>query len=161
MRKSITLQCAVTAILSAAATWFAIRLTDAGDRVEAIAVGKGFSVSLVAQSAHPYLAEYEETLEVYGGSAREGTHLGSLTLPMNTGGRIRVLLFRKKGQESKILLRDRYADSFVDLSTVTFSDGRGAKDEDFEFIGAFSGQAYPLKFIPAAIWVTLSDAEKG
>lgn len=73
-----------------------------------------------------------------------------------------MLLFRSRREEApSILLRDRYATSLVDLSTRRLSDVREPKEEDYQFIGAFSGEASPLKFVPAAVWDQMSKAERG
>ena len=57
-------------------------------QIDAIASGNGYSISLDATPAHPMLAEYTQSLSIFGGQPRQGSMLGRVELPMNTGGRV-------------------------------------------------------------------------
>ncbi len=88
--------------------------------VESIAVGGGYSITIKAQPAHLFLAEYEQEVSICGGHPRGGDLLGSVEIPMNTGGRVRIgVLVPADESRHEVLLLDRYAVSRIDLLKQT------------------------------------------
>jgi len=130
--------------------------------VESVAVGGGYSISIQAKPIHPFLAEYEQVVSIYGGDPRDGNWLGTVEIPTNTGGRVRVgVLVPGESSKHEVVLLDRYAVSRIDLEKRSVSDQRTDwKREGLEAIGWFSGESYPLKFIPCSIWPRLSQEEQ-
>jgi len=117
----------------------------------AVAIGNNYSIELLTRTAHPFLAEYDQQLIVYGGTERFGKKLATLDLHMNTGGRTSVEIYTS-GNEA-VYLRDRFGTHAIDLATLSVAMLHKAEMPlESTFIGGFSGESYPLKFIPAAIW---------
>ena len=139
--------------------------------MDAIAVGEGYSVEFIAQHIHPYLAEYDQFLGIYGGAQTGGDYLGRVKIETNTGGRVRIGLFVPKGfGEPELLVLQRYSLSRINLRKLTksrvsdwrsdFSQDDLPQDRAYTFLGWVSGASYPLKFIPCSIWPKLSQAER-
>ena len=123
-----------------------------------VAVGNGYSLQLQTRPAHPLgMAEYDQRVVVFGGTARSGKELATLELPMNTGGRTRVLLYRSQADTNKVILRDRYGDCVLDLTALRVEPAVAGDPEHplfagtLSFLGTLSAEAYPLKFIPAGV----------
>ncbi len=117
-----------------------------------VAVGNHYSLELQTRLAHPLgMAEYDQRVIIYGGTARDGKELATLDLPMNTGGRTRILLYRSLADARKIILRDRYGDHVLDLTSLRLEPFvKGALEHPL-FLGTLSAEAFPLKFIPASV----------
>lgn len=140
--------------------------------VEAIAVGNGYSIALVAYHTHPYLAEYDQFVRVYKNTTpREGEYLGELKVETNTGGRVRIGIFLPADMTKKeVLLLQRYGLTRVHLENQEteyegswkpdFSEDDLPHNEQFIFFGWISGASFPIKFIPCQVWPRLSKAER-
>ena len=130
--------------------------------VESIAVGGGYSISIRAQPAHLFLAEYEQEVSIYGGEPRLGDFLGSVRIPMNTGGRVRIgLLVPTDPTRHDVVLHDRDSTSRIDLVKQSVRPESGDLTAGgLRALGWFSGESYPLKFIPCAVWSRLDIEEQ-
>lgn len=116
-----------------------------------VAVGEGYSVEFLTRRAHPWLAESDQKAELYGGTAREGDKLATIELDMNTGGRTRVQLYFGHADGAPIIqLSDRFGDQFID-ARARERIHRKLVLKDRQFLGTFSGEAYPRKFVPASV----------
>jgi len=116
-----------------------------------VAIGNNYSIELLTRTAHPFLAEYDQRLIIYGGTERVGKKLATIDLHTNTGGRTSVEVYAD-GRET-IYLKDRFGTHAIDLDTLTVTMlFKADLSAESSFIGVFSGESYPLKFIPAAIW---------
>ena len=78
--------------------------------------------------------------------------LGGVRLPMNTGGRTHVLLYRhvdEKGKVRFVTFQDRHGEQTIDLGKRDFFPERDALPSGLkkEFVGTFSGEANPEKFM--------------
>ncbi len=169
---------AVTALLAFVAIIFADTLFSMSQgyfgtpwEMEAIAVGNGYSISIVAKHIHPYLAEYDQFVRIYGGEPREGDLLGEVQIETNTGGRVRIGVFvPNEPSDTEIILLQRLFLTGVRLdeqkvikhrawipefSVDDLPDGRS-----FTFLGWVSASSYPMKFIPCQVWPTLSPEER-
>jgi hypothetical protein len=117
-----------------------------------IAISPEWSVVLEERPMHPFLAEYEYRLRLYASDRRDGAYRGMVELLPNTGGRTYLCLYALLAPGSPPLLQvdGRDESSFVDLGAARRTDepppGYRAR-----FVGAFVEEAYPLRFIPAAI----------
>lgn len=141
-------------------------------RIGAIAVGHGYSINIDAKPIHPFLAEYDQWVSIYGGHPRVGEHLATLKIPANTGGRVRIGVFVPKDlRKPEIVLLQRHYLTRINLETRSIEskeflgyeerEKSGAwKDPKLRFLGWISGESYPVKFIPCAVWPSLSDEEK-
>jgi hypothetical protein len=130
-------------------------------QVESIAVGSGYSIAIEATPAHPILAEYEQSLAIYGGTPRRGGLLGRIELPMNTGGKIRVgVLVSNKISSPEIILVDRHANTLIRLAEVQASNIKEWNHLEYKALGIISGSSYPIKFIPCSIWSSLFEEER-
>ncbi|MBI3546088.1 MAG: hypothetical protein HY081_05785 [Gammaproteobacteria bacterium] len=130
-------------------------------QIDAIAVGGGYSISLDATPAHPFLAEYKQSISVYGSEPRDGALLGRVEIPMNTGGRVRIgVLVSTEPNKAEVVLADRYATTRIELSTQKVADMDSWRQPTLRPIGIISGESYPIKFIPCAVWSLLSSREQ-
>jgi len=130
-------------------------------QIDAIAVGGGYSISLDATPAHPFLAEYKQSISVYGGDPRDGALLGRVEIPMNTGGRVRIgVLVPKEPNKADVVLADRYATTRIDLSNQKATDLDSWRHPMLRPIGIISGESHPIKFIPCTVWHLLSPVEQ-
>jgi hypothetical protein len=130
-------------------------------QIDAIAVGGGYSISLDARPAHPFLAEYKQSISVYGSNPRNGTLLGRVEIPMNTGGRVRIgVLVPIEPNKAEVVLADRYATTHIDLSTRKAADLDSWRKPTLRPIGIISGESNPIKFIPCVVWPLLSSGEQ-
>jgi len=117
----------------------------------AVAIGDGYSVVLHTRTAHPWLAEYDQRLELFAGSRRDGRRLGVVDLNMNTGGRTDVrLYFGHVNKRPIVQLSDRFGDQAIDVLAQELVQG-SSESPDRRFIGTFSEESYPLKFVPAQV----------
>lgn len=142
-------------------------------RIGAIAVGHGYSINIDAKPIHPFLAEYDQWVSIYGGHPRVGEHLGTLKIPTNTGGRVRIGVFVPKDlRKPEIVLLQRHYLTRINLKTRKIAgkeflgieereQSSAWKDPTLKFLGWISGESSPVKFIPCAVWPSLSDEEKG
>jgi hypothetical protein len=144
--------------------------------VEAISVGNGFSIAIKATPAHPWFAEYFQSVRIFGGEPRLGDLLGEVEIPMNTGGRVRIGILIPRTTASQVIgLVDRHSTSWIDLKALALMPSKRPafeiRDdhpmrivdwnwEEYRALGWISGASYPLKFIPCVSWVLLSDDEK-
>ena len=131
-------------------------------QVDAVSVGGGYSISIDATPAHPWLAEYKQSVSVYGGGPREGGRMGHVDIPMNTGGRIRIgILVPQGGGTHEVVLLDRYATTRINLANLSGKEEEGGwRGKNLKAIGWVSGESYPIKFIPCSIWPLLSVQER-
>ncbi len=123
-----------------------------------IGVGDGYSVQLLTCCSSPVgMAEYDQKLEVYAGDSRNGKLTGTVDLHPNTGGRTHVKLYTLKGEDGKrrVVLVGNFGDCEVHLETRTVSQGAGTKKtsavSESIFLGTWSAEAQPFKFIPASV----------
>jgi len=131
-------------------------------QIDAIAVGGGYSISFDATPAHLMLAEYKQSVAIYGGGPRDGALIGRVDIPMNTGGRIRIgiLVPQDAGKHEAVLL-DRYATTRIDLAKQSQKQEESNwRNMKLKSIGWVSGESYPVKFIPCSVWPLISPQEK-
>jgi hypothetical protein len=123
-------------------------------RVDAIAVGGGYSINIEATPAHPFLAEYQQSVAIYGGTPREGKLLGHVKIPMNTGGRVRIgILVPRDPSKHEVVLLDRYATTRIDLvKRIQLPGEADWRDRALKPLGWISGESYPVKFLPCTVW---------
>jgi len=118
---------------------------------QAIAIGDFYSVAFLTKSAHPFLAEYYQRVFLFGGSARAGDFLQAFQLQMNTGGRTHMLLYRyidEQGRVQFITFQDRYGEQSINIPKREFRSEKPLPTNlKKEFIGTFSGEAPPNKFL--------------
>lgn len=130
-------------------------------QITSVALGSGYSISLEATPAHPWLAEYRQSVKVYGGAPREGGLLGSIEIPANTGGRVRIgVLVPALSRGADVILVDRYFASRINLATRQISDASSFDSKGAIPLGIISGESFPVKFIPCAVWHLLSSEEQ-
>ena len=129
-------------------------------QIQSIAVGNGYSISLDAKPVHPWLAEYEQSITVYGGDPRNGNRLANLEIPTNTGGRVLIGVYVPKDKSNSVILVDRYSTSIIDLANLKVSPIQNINHEELISLGIISGQSYPIKFIPCSSWPLISLIEK-
>lgn len=131
-------------------------------QVDAVSVGGGYSISIDATPAHPWLAEYKQSVSVYGGSPREGELMGHVDIPMNTGGRIRIGILVPQDQGTReVVLLDRYSTTRINLANLSAKEEEGEwRGKNLKAIGWVSGESYPVKFIPCSVWPLISDQER-
>ncbi len=130
-------------------------------QIESIAIGGGYSISLNATPAHPMLAEYKQSITLYGGTPRGGENLGNIEIPMNTGGRIRIgVLVPNNFTTKDVILADRYLTTSVNLMSQKTRNIGSWRDGNLKAIGIISGESYPIKFIPCSVWPLLSSEEQ-
>ncbi len=130
-------------------------------QIESIAVGGGYSISLDATPAHPMLAEYEQSISIYGGGPREGELLGNVEIPMNTGGRVRIgILIPNELKAPEVVLVDRYSTTSINLLTKQSTNVESWRKGNLKPIGIISGESYPIKFIPCSVFPFLSEDEQ-
>ncbi len=130
-----------------------------------VAVGNGYSVQLLTHNSSPIgMAEYDQRLEIFGGTERDGKRLGTIDLFPNTGGRTCSLIYTyitKSGQR-RVQIQDRFGIDDVDLATLKKTNpgdtGEGGSSRSNvdpvptrQFVGTYSEEAYPLKFVPPSI----------
>lgn len=130
-------------------------------QIDAIAVGQGYSISLDATPTHPFLAEYEQSVRIFGGSPRGGALLGRVPIPANTGGRLRLgILVPRETATAEVVLADRSAVTRIDLASRRILSQGSWKDPAFVPLGIISGESNPVKFIPCSVWPHLSKEEQ-
>lgn len=131
-------------------------------QIDAVSVGGGYSISIDATPAHPWLAEYKQSISVYGGGPREGKLIGRVDIPMNTGGRIRIGILVPDDQSThEVVLLDRYATTRINLANLSGKYEEGDwRSKNLKAIGWVSGESYPVKFIPCSVWPLLSVQER-
>src|SRR5262245_57002492 len=66
--------------------WGAWRWTEVGP----VAVGNGYSITLLTRQASSMLAEYDQKIEIHRDSHFGEKLVGTRTMHMNTGGRIHI-----------------------------------------------------------------------
>jgi hypothetical protein len=130
--------------------------------LSSVSLGNGFSVDFEATPAHPFLAEYDQKLVVYKNTPRDGDIAGRIEVPMNTGGRVRILLFVPRDPSvRKVALSDRHVTSIIDLESLSAVPGSQALvAAEWIPLGLLSGESPPLKFIPCSLWSRMSNEEK-
>lgn len=132
-----------------------------------ISVGGGYSIALETRCSSPVgFAEYDQRLRVYssGKDGRTGKEIGIVELFPNTGGRTHslVYVYRANDGSQRVQIQDRSVMGDVDLSIPRATNINGGVLTGVDpamsraFIGTYSGESYPLKFIPATI---LSEAD--
>lgn len=117
-----------------------------------ILLHNGFSITFITQHSHPFLAEYDQWLNV-GSVNEDGTYVSkTVQIHDNTGGRTCVLLYMVlPPRQNCVLIRDRFGDFIVDLKTLHEDRVTAPIDDKMIFLGSFSEWNYPLKFIPCEI----------
>lgn len=129
-------------------------------QIDSIAVGAGYSISLDAKPIHPFLAEYDQSIRVYGGDYRGGEDLGSIEIPTNTGGRVRIGVLASKNNENKtVILIDRKNTSLLNLVDLTSESIENWPEDDYVPIGLISGESYPVKIFPCSTLRILDEPE--
>ena len=117
-----------------------------------VAVGDGYSIILQTRHSHPFLAEYDQRLFVFSGDERTGKLEGIIDLHANTGGRTHLLAysFRDPAVGMFIQFEDRFGDHALDLKDLKYEPyyPKIRQKDGIKFIGTFSKDAPPLKFIP-------------
>jgi hypothetical protein len=131
-------------------------------KLGAVAVGHGYSIDVEALPIHPYLAEYEQKLLVFGGDVRNGGRLGTVLLPTNTGGRVLMeLLVPNNPSKAELLIIDRYGTTHIDLRTrVELRIGKKVDESYWQSLGLLSAESVPLKFISCLAWASIAAADK-
>jgi hypothetical protein len=98
------------------------------------------------QSAHAFLAEYNMRVEFLLPNGRRRC----FDLPMNTGGRTKVLVYTgttSSGSAAVRLVSGAYINIAFDLGTLRMLDPKTICDETYT--GAFLGETTPLTWFPA------------
>jgi hypothetical protein len=132
-----------------------------------VGVGDGFAIALETRCSSPVgFAEYDQRLRVYssGKDGRTGKEIGTVELFPNTGGRTHSLVYAYRGDDGRqrVQIQERSVMDDVDLTVPAATNvkdgilGHVAPAKSRVFVGTFSGESYPLKFLPAAI---LSEAD--
>lgn len=132
-----------------------------------ISVGDGYSIALETRCSSPVgFAEYDQRLRVYssGKDGRSGRETGTVDLFPNTGGRTRSLVYAYRGDDGRqrVQIQERSVMDDVDLTVPRTTNVSGGILTGVEpaksriFVGTYSGESYPLKFVPATI---LSEAD--
>jgi len=132
-----------------------------------IGVGDGYSIALETRCSSPIgFAEYDQRLRVYssGKDGRTGKELGTVELFPNTGGRTHSLVYTYRGEDGRqrVQIQERSVMDDVDLTVPKTTNVSGAiltgvqSGKSRIFVGTYSGESYPLKFVPATI---LSEAD--
>ncbi|MCP5541009.1 MAG: hypothetical protein H7A52_12775 [Akkermansiaceae bacterium] len=129
----------------------------------AVAVGDSYSIELLTRCSSPIgMAEYDQRLEVYGGTTRDGKSLGTIDLFPNTGGRTHSLVYTYTDDSGRrmVQIQDRYGIEDIDMVTRVVTNHAGGDNTSRSgvsphpkrvFVGTYSGEAYPLKFVAPAI----------
>ena len=117
-----------------------------------VAISPTWSVALEEKPSNPVLAEYDYRLLVYASGDRDGEYRGTVDLRPNSGGRTYLCLYVLSAPRRLPLLQvdDRIETTVVDLLTARRLRDIPAGYQQ-RFVGAFVEEAYPLRFIPAAI----------
>ncbi len=127
-----------------------------------VAVGNNYSIELLTRTAHLFLAEYDQKIIVYGGTERQGEKKGAIKLHMNTGGRTHIMIYSAaKSDHQIVILLDRFGMheiNITEMNVETFS--KTASVDNMVFIGTWSGESYPLKFIPPCVWPENTSGNK-
>lgn len=132
-----------------------------------ISVGGGYSIALETRCSSPVgLAEYDQRLRVYSSSkdGRTGKDTGTVALFPNTGGRTHSLVYAYRADDGgqRVQIQERSAMDDVDLTVLRATNVSAGILTGVDpaksriFVGTFSGEYHPLKFIPATI---LSEAD--
>ncbi len=132
-----------------------------------IGVGDGYSIALETRCSSPVgFAEYDQRLRVYasGEDGRTGKEIGTAELFPNTGGRTHSLVYayRADNGSQRVQIQERSVMDDVDLAVPKATNVSGGiltvvdPAKSRIFVGTYSGENYPLKFIPATI---LSEAD--
>lgn len=130
-----------------------------------VAVGDFYSVAFLTKSAGGFTAEYFQRVFLFGGTARNGEFLQAFQLRMNTGGRTHMLLYRHldaKGQLQFVTFLNRYGEQTINIPKRDFHPEGEVLPANLkkEFIGTFSGEAFPDKFFTPLL-MPEQDATKG
>ena len=114
-----------------------------------VAVTDMYSVELQIRPLHPWLAEYDQRLEIYARGRRNLESQERVDLGVNTGGLTHVLLYAGSlGGRPAALLVDRFGNNIIDLETSSVSNG-SANPQSWTFLGTFDGGA--PQFVPAYV----------
>ncbi len=117
-----------------------------------VAISPQWAVALEEKPLNPILAEYDYRLLLYASGDRDGEYRGTVNLMTNAGGRTYLCLYTLTAPRRVTLLQvdDRVETSVVDLVTARRVQEVPA-DYHRQFLGAFVEEAYPLRFVSAAI----------
>ncbi|MDD3519360.1 MAG: hypothetical protein PHQ14_13510 [Chromatiales bacterium] len=130
-------------------------------QIDAIAVGGGYAISLDATPAHPFLAEYRQSIGVYGSDTSGDSLLGRVEIPTNTGGRVRIgVLVPTEIGRAEVVLADRHAVTGIDLSSRITMALDSWRQPTLMPLGIISGESHPIRFIPCAVWPRLPVEER-
>ncbi len=114
-----------------------------------------WSVVLEEKQLNPVLAEYDYRLLIYASGDRDGEYRGTVNLVINPGGRTYLCLYMLTAPRRLPLLQ---VDDRVETSVVNLVTARRIPEVPpgyhREFLGAFVEEAYPLRFVSAAITPT-------
>lgn len=128
-----------------------------------VSVGDDFAIQLLTRCSSPLgMAEYDQRLQVYRKAPRNGRSLGVVDLFPNTGGRTHTLIYTyvtTDGQR-RVQIQDRYGIEDVDLNTVSVTNHFGGDhnsrsrvdpEPSRNYVGTYSGESYPLRFISPSV----------
>ena len=127
-----------------------------------ISVGDGYSIALETRcSSSVGFAEYDQRLRVYssGKDGRSGKETGTVELFPNTGGRTHSLVYSYRANDGRqrVQIQERSVMANVDLTVPKTTNVSGGILTGVDaaktriFVGTYSGESYPLKFISATI----------
>lgn len=120
-----------------------------------VAISPMWSVVLEEKQLNPVLAEYDYRLLIYASGDRDGEYRGTVNLVINPGGRTYLCLYMLTAPRRLPLLQ---VDDRVETSVVNLVTARRIPEVPpgyhREFLGAFVEEAYPLRFVSAAITPT-------
>lgn len=117
-----------------------------------VAISPIWSIVLEEKPLNPILAEYGYRLLVYASGDRDGEYRGTVDLIINAGGRTYLCLYMLSVPRRLPLLEvdDRVETSIVDLTGARRLESAPSGYRR-RFLGAFVEEAYPLRFVSAAI----------
>lgn len=130
-------------------------------RIDTIAVGHGYSISIDARVAHPVFDGHESSVAIYGGTSQEGRPRARVGVPMNMEGRVSIgVLVPRDRASAEVVLADRLTATRIDLATGTRRSQALWPDPALLPLGIVAGEAAPVSFIPCQFWLRLSAAER-
>lgn len=104
----------------------------------------GLIINYGQQAAHPFLAEYNRTIQFTSKKSRTFT----LEMTMNTGGRTFIDVYYDPTNKL-VILEDIFGSYFYNLKSNIYSEKpyeKFEKTENIKYLGAINGKDYPLKF---------------
>lgn len=105
----------------------------------------GLTIHYGQQPIHPFLAEYNRTIQFVTKNAKTDT----LDMAINSGGRTFIKVYYDK-DNNIIIMEDSFGGYYFDLSEFEYSEKLWQKFEkydDIDYLGTINGKEYPLEFI--------------